>query len=65
MSGLGGLNKSPNGVVVGLVQMQLPLVETPSQLAAQTQRYLQMVGKRDAICPRWTWWCSPSTRCTA
>ena len=25
MTGLGGLNKSPNGVVVGLVQLQLPL----------------------------------------
>ena len=26
MSGLGGLNKSPNGVVIGLVQLQLPVV---------------------------------------
>ena len=25
MSGLGGLNKSPNGVVIGLVQLQLPV----------------------------------------
>ena len=38
MSGLGGLNKSPNGVVMGLVQLQLPVVDTPAQLAAQTQR---------------------------
>ena len=37
MSGLGGLNKSTHGVVVGLVQLQLPVVETPAQLAAQTQ----------------------------
>lgn len=29
MSGLGGLNKSPNGVVPGLVQLQLPNVVTP------------------------------------
>ncbi len=29
MSGLGGLNKSPNGVVVGVVQLQLPVVVTP------------------------------------
>ena len=32
MNGLGGLNKSPHGVVVGLVQLQLPVVETPAQL---------------------------------
>ena len=31
MSGLGGLNKSANGVVVGLVQLQLPVVATPAQ----------------------------------
>ncbi len=45
MSGLGGLNKSANGVVVGLVQLQLPVVETKSDLAAQTQRIVEMVGK--------------------
>ena len=45
MSGLGGLNKSPNGVVLGMVQLQLPVVDTPAQLAAQTQRIVQMVGK--------------------
>jgi formamidase len=45
MSGLGGLNKSPQGVVVGLVQLQLPVVDTPAQLAAQTQRICEMVGK--------------------
>jgi len=45
MSGLGGLNKSPAGLVVGLVQLQLPVVETPAQLAAQTERIVEMVGK--------------------
>ena len=45
MSGLGGLNKSPQGVVIGLVQLQLPVVETPAQLAAQAQRIVQMMGK--------------------
>ncbi|HET6306752.1 MAG TPA: formamidase [Rhodopila sp.] len=45
MSGLGGLNKSPNGVVVGLVQLQLPVVATPADLAAQTERICAMVGK--------------------
>jgi formamidase len=45
MSGLGGLNKTPNGLVLGLVQLQLPVVETPAQLAAQTNRIVSMVGK--------------------
>jgi formamidase len=45
MSGLGGLNKSKHGVVLGLVQLQLPVVETPAQLAAQTQRICAMVAK--------------------
>ncbi len=45
MSGLGGLNKSPHGVVIGLVQLQLPVVETPAQLAAQAERICGMVGK--------------------
>jgi formamidase len=45
MSGLGGLNKSPDGVVIGLAQLQLPVVDTPEQLAAQTRRIVEMVGK--------------------
>lgn len=45
MSGLGGLNKSPNGVVMGLLQLQLPNVATPDDLARQTQRICQLVGK--------------------
>jgi formamidase len=45
MSGLGGLNKSPNGVVIGLVQAQLPVVETPADLAAQTDRIVSLVAK--------------------
>ena len=45
MSGLSGLNKSPHGVVIGLVQLQLPVVETPAQLATQAQRIVQMMGK--------------------
>jgi formamidase len=45
MSGLGGLNKSENGVVIGLVQLQLPVVQTPGDLAAQTRRIVEMVGK--------------------
>jgi formamidase len=45
MSGLGGLNKSAHGVVVGLVQLQLPTVVTPADLAAQTQRICDLVAK--------------------
>ncbi|MCY7322609.1 MAG: formamidase, partial [Phormidesmis sp. CAN_BIN36] len=45
MSGLGGLNKSSDGVVLGLVQLQLPTVVTPSDLAMQTQRICGMVAK--------------------
>jgi formamidase len=45
MSGLGGLNKSPRGVVIGLVQLQLPTVVTPADLSAQTQKIVAMVTK--------------------
>lgn len=45
MSGLGGLNKSPQGVVLGLVQLQNPIVVTPDDLAAQTRRVVELVGK--------------------
>ena len=45
MSGFGGLNKSAHGVVVGLVQLQLPNVVTPADLAAQTQRICDLVAK--------------------
>jgi len=45
MNGLGGLNKSANGVVIGLVQLQLPVVATKDDLAAQTAKIVAMVGK--------------------
>ena len=45
MSGLGGLNKSPEGVVIGLVQLQLPTVATKSDLEAQTKKICAMVDK--------------------
>ncbi|MBO1924843.1 formamidase [Thiomicrorhabdus sp. 6S3-12] len=45
MSGLGGLNKSPNGVVIGLVQKQLPDVKTPEDLANETQKVCDLVRK--------------------
>ena len=45
MSALGGLNKTPNGVVIGLVQLQLPVVVTADDLAKQTDRIVAMVAK--------------------
>lgn len=45
MSGLGGLNKTVNGIVLGLVQLQLPVVKTPDDLARQTERIVAAVGK--------------------
>jgi formamidase len=45
MSGLGGLNKSPHGVVLGLVQLQVPVVQTPADLARQTAKICAMVAK--------------------
>jgi formamidase len=45
MSGLGGLNKAPDGVVIGLVQIQNPVVVTPADLARQTERICELVAK--------------------
>ena len=45
MSGLGGLNKSPNGVVLGMVQLQLPVVKSQADLAAQAKKICDMVAK--------------------
>lgn len=44
MNGLGGLNRSSNGVVIGLVQLQLPVVITPQDLRCQTQRICELVA---------------------
>jgi formamidase len=45
MSGLGGLNKSEDGVVIGLVQLQLRVVVTPDDLEAQCRRICELVAK--------------------
>ncbi len=45
MNGLGGLNKSPNGVVIGLVQLKLPVIETRADITKQTARIVEMVAK--------------------
>ncbi|MGJ8585832.1 MAG: hypothetical protein ACSHXD_17215 [Marinosulfonomonas sp.] len=49
MNGLGGLNKSDNGVVIGLVQLQLPIVETKADLTARTGRVVELVAAE--VCP--------------
>lgn len=45
MSGLGGLNGSPNGVVLGMVQLQLPTIETRADITKQTAKIVNMVAK--------------------
>jgi formamidase len=45
MTGLGGLNRSPEGVVIGLVQLQLPVVSTKADLARQTARISELCTK--------------------
>ncbi len=45
MSGLGGLNKSANGVVIGLVQLQLPVIETRADVTRQAAKIVSMVAK--------------------
>lgn len=45
MNGLGGLNKSPGGGVLGLVQLQNPNVVTPDDLAAQCRRICDLTAK--------------------
>ena len=45
MNGLGGLNRAPNGVVLGLVQLQLPVIESRADITRQAARIAAMVGK--------------------
>jgi formamidase len=45
MNGLGGLNKSNDGIVIGLVQQQLPFIVTASELRAQTVKVSKLVAK--------------------
>ena len=65
MSGLGGLNKTPDGVVIGLVQLQLPTIATKADLAAQTKKICAMVQKARKACRRWISWSFPNIRCMA
>ena len=47
MSGLGGLNKTPDGVVIGLVQLQLPTIATKGDLAARPKRFARWCRRRE------------------
>jgi len=51
MNGLGGLNKSPNGIVLGLVQLQLPNVANRDELNVQTQKVVAMLAKAKRAMP--------------
>ena len=65
MSGLGGLNKTPDGVVIGLVQLQLPTIVNKGDLAAQTKKICAMVQKARKNMTTMDPSCSPNIRCTA
>jgi hypothetical protein len=52
-SGFGGLNKSEKGVVISLVQLQLPVVKTPGDLEGQTKRIVEMVSVWVGWLPVW------------
>ena len=65
MNGLGGLNKSPEGVVVGVVQLQLPAIATPADLAEQTRKIVARWAKPAAIWGRWILSSSRNIHCTA
>ena len=65
MSGLGGLNKAPDGVVIGLVQLQLPTIAAFISTAARKATTTGM-SPSAGICTRpqqsapssrrlWTW----------
>ena len=45
MSGLGGLNKAPNGVVIGLIQMQMPCCVDRGRSRAPVRTHLQSGAK--------------------
>ena len=45
MNGLGGLNKAPTGVVIGLAQLQLPVIETRADVARQAEKVAGTVAK--------------------
>jgi formamidase len=49
MSGLGGLNKAPDGVVIGLVQLQLPTIASKSDLAAGCFSIMKCVKQANSV----------------
>ena len=66
MSGLGGLNKTPNGVVLGLVQLQLPIGQDARRSGGTDAAHRRAwSARRAATCRPWISWCFRNTRCTA
>lgn len=51
MTGLGGLNPAPGDLTLGLVQQQIPLVDSPAALTAVTARVAAMVRDLAAAMP--------------
>ena len=45
MSGLGGLNKTPGGIVISVVQSQLFQVDTPADLAEAVEHVVSLVSR--------------------
>ena len=55
MSGLGGLNKAPDGVVIGVVQLQNPWLVTQEDLVLQSSSVSAgWCAKRGMTCQPWT-----------
>ncbi|GAB7350705.1 hypothetical protein MBLNU459_g1262t1 [Dothideomycetes sp. NU459] len=51
MSGLGGLNKTPGGIVVAAVQSQLLHVSTPAELSSAVAHIVSLVGRTKRAYP--------------
>lgn len=50
--GLGGLNKSPDGMVIGLVQWQLPVAKTREQVTEQAEKVCTYVRRAKTGMPQ-------------
>lgn len=64
MSGLSGLNKSAEDMAIGLVQFQLPTVQTPADLKRTLHSVCEATRAASGPTRRSTSWSSPSTACT-
>ena len=65
MSGLGGLNKAPDGVVIGLVQIAIARRRHAGQTSRGRPTASSLVGKARRNWRPWISWFSRNIRCTA